>query len=171
MLLFSLCVCNQCLCVCFTHETSKSGSPWTCQQNTIWWCFADGQMVAQQCTIYAGCHGSSYFILCPLGSASTCVAPAISQIEYFYKEMEGISLPEDADLIDAVLATCGWVAIKHSGQHMLFLYLSLMHKTGLQIRVCIGNYFLNFSSKSICCGHSKEPSQWDGSFEHPKHMF
>ena len=23
----------------------------------------------------------------------------------------------------------------------------------------------------MCCGYSKEPSQWDGSFEHPKHMF
>ena len=22
----------------------------------------------------------------------------------------------------------------------------------------------------MCCGHSKEPSQWDSSFEHPKHM-
>ena len=24
---------------------------------------------------------------------------------------------------------------------------------------------------NICFGCSKEPSQWDGSFEHPKHMF
>ena len=23
---------------------------------------------------------------------------------------------------------------------------------------------------NICCGYSKEPFQWDGSFEHPKHM-
>ena len=22
----------------------------------------------------------------------------------------------------------------------------------------------------MCCGYSKEPCQWDGSFEHPKHM-
>ena len=28
-----------------------------------------------------------------------------------------------------------------------------------------------FVNQSICCGYSKEPSQWDGSFEHPKHMF
>ena len=27
-----------------------------------------------------------------------------------------------------------------------------------------------FLNQSICCGYSKEPSQWDGSFEHPKHM-
>ena len=25
-------------------------------------------------------------------------------------------------------------------------------------------------NQNICCGYSKEPSQWDGSFEHPKHM-
>ena len=30
-----------------------------------------------------------------------------------------------------------------------------------------GAFFSYFS----CCGYSKEPSQWDGSFEHPKHMF
>ena len=28
-----------------------------------------------------------------------------------------------------------------------------------------------FLNLNICCGCSKEPSQWDGSFEHPKHMF
>ena len=28
-----------------------------------------------------------------------------------------------------------------------------------------------FFNQNICCGCSKEPSQWDGSFEHPKHMF
>ena len=27
------------------------------------------------------------------------------------------------------------------------------------------------SKPNIRCGYSKEPSQWDGSFEHPKHMF
>ena len=25
-------------------------------------------------------------------------------------------------------------------------------------------------NQNKCCGYSKEPSQWDGSFEHPKHM-
>ena len=30
--------------------------------------------------------------------------------------------------------------------------------------------FLISQPKNICCGYSKEPSQWDGSFEHPKHM-
>ena len=27
------------------------------------------------------------------------------------------------------------------------------------------------SHPNICCGYWKEPSQWDGSFVHPKHMF
>ena len=27
-----------------------------------------------------------------------------------------------------------------------------------------------FLIQNICCGYSKEPSQWDGSFEHPKHI-
>ena len=31
------------------------------------------------------------------------------------------------------------------------------------------NIFL-FLNQNICCGYSKEPSEWEGSFEHPKHM-
>ena len=31
------------------------------------------------------------------------------------------------------------------------------------------NNFL-IPNQNIYCGYSKEPSQWDGSFEHPKHM-
>ena len=27
-----------------------------------------------------------------------------------------------------------------------------------------------FLNQNICCGYSKEPSQWDGSFEYPKHV-
>ena len=30
--------------------------------------------------------------------------------------------------------------------------------------------FFYFYHQNICCGYSKEPSQWDGSFEHLKHM-
>ena len=45
------------------------------------------------------------------------------------------------------------------------------HYTGLQIRVPTGKLFFLFLDQNICCGCSKEPSQWDGSFEHPKHMF
>ena len=32
------------------------------------------------------------------------------------------------------------------------------------------NLIFLFLNQSICCGYSKEPSQWDGSFEHSKHM-
>ena len=30
--------------------------------------------------------------------------------------------------------------------------------------------FFLFPNRNICCGYSKEPSQWDGSFENPNHM-
>ena len=43
--------------------------------------------------------------------------------------------------------------------------------TCLQIRVCTGILFFLFLNQDICCGCSKEPSQLDDSFEHPKHMF
>ena len=39
---------------------------------------------------------------------------------------------------------------------------------GLQIRVCNRKLFFN---KNICCGYSKEPSKWDGYFDHQQHMF
>ena len=31
--------------------------------------------------------------------------------------------------------------------------------------------FFLFINQNICCGYSKEPSQWDGSFEHSQHVF
>ena len=37
--------------------------------------------------------------------------------------------------------------------------------------MCNWKLFFLFLSQNICCGYSKEPSWWDGSFEHPKHMF
>ena len=42
--------------------------------------------------------------------------------------------------------------------------------TGLQIRVPTEKLFFLFLKQNICCRYSKEPSQWDGSFEYPKHM-
>ena len=41
--------------------------------------------------------------------------------------------------------------------------------TGLQIKVHNWKLFFLFLNQNICCEYSKEPSQWDGSFEHPKH--
>ena len=64
----------------------------------------------------------------------------------------------------------------HLGIHCLQKYLfsgiqNEKGKSGLQIRVRTGKLFFFFRNQNICCGYSKEPSQWDGSFEHPKHMF
>ena len=52
---------------------------------------------------------------------------------------------------------------------LLLLLLSLL--SGLQIRVHIEKFFFLVLIQNICCGYSKEPSQLDGPFEHPKHMF
>ena len=41
----------------------------------------------------------------------------------------------------------------------------------LQIRAHNLNLSFLFLNQNIFCGYSKEPSQWDGSFEHPKLMF
>ena len=43
--------------------------------------------------------------------------------------------------------------------------------SGLQIRVRTGKLFFLFLNQNIGCGYTKEPSQRDSSFEHPKHMF
>ena len=39
-----------------------------------------------------------------------------------------------------------------------------------QIRVHNRKLFFLFLNQDICCRYSKEPSRWDGSFEHPKHI-
>ena len=44
-------------------------------------------------------------------------------------------------------------------------------ESGFQIRVGIGNLFSLSRIQNICCGYSKEPSQGNGSFQPPKHMF
>ena len=45
-----------------------------------------------------------------------------------------------------------------------------LHVSGPQIRVCNGILVFLFLNQNICCGYSKEPSQWDGYFEHQKDM-
>ena len=40
-----------------------------------------------------------------------------------------------------------------------------------KIRVRNWKLFFLFLNQNICCGNSKEPSRWDGYFEHTKHMF
>ena len=44
------------------------------------------------------------------------------------------------------------------------------NKAGPQIGVRNWKLFFLFLNQNICCGYSKEP-RWDGSFQHPKHMF
>ena len=44
--------------------------------------------------------------------------------------------------------------------NVIFFYAGLLNRKLIFL-------FLN---QNICCGHSKELSQWDGSFEHSKHM-
>ena len=38
------------------------------------------------------------------------------------------------------------------------------------VRVRTKKLIFLFLNQNICCEYSKDPSQWDGSFEHPKHM-
>ena len=40
-----------------------------------------------------------------------------------------------------------------------------------RLRILVWQLFFLFLTQNICCGYSKEPSQWDGSFDHPKHIF
>ena len=40
----------------------------------------------------------------------------------------------------------------------------------INLRMCNENLIFLFLHQNICCGFSKEPTRWDGSFEHPKHM-
>ena len=49
-------------------------------------------------------------------------------------------------------------------------YVRVQQDPGLNLRVCNKNLIFLFLNQNICCGYSKEPSQWDGSFEHPKHL-
>ena len=44
------------------------------------------------------------------------------------------------------------------------------YHAGLKLRVRIEKLFFLFLNQTICYGYSTEPSQLDGSFEHPKHM-
>ena len=46
-----------------------------------------------------------------------------------------------------------------------------IHNSGPQVGVRIWKSTFLFLNQNICFCYSKEPSQWDGSFEHPKHMF
>ena len=36
---------------------------------------------------------------------------------------------------------------------------------------CVMENYFPYLAQKICCAYSKEPSQEDGSFEYPKHIF
>ena len=50
--------------------------------------------------------------------------------------------------------------IEHSSE------VKILAPTGAEIKIMIFLFF----DQSICCGNSKEPSQCDGSLDHPKQM-
>ena len=50
------------------------------------------------------------------------------------------------------------------------LILEVTDKTRSPVK-CYWKLFFLFLNQNIYCGYSKEPSKWDASFEHPKHMF
>ena len=54
-----------------------------------------------------------------------------------------------------------------------FLIQIRSNKTlGSVLKLRVHNRKINFLflNQNICCGYSKEPSQWDGSFDYPKYM-
>ena len=60
----------------------------------------------------------------------------------------------------------GWPAVCNSGiswSHSLFVGRRWVNKTVTRI-------FILFLNQNICCEYPKESSQWDSSFEQPKHM-
>ena len=50
-------------------------------------------------------------------------------------------------------------------------YFTIINRSGFKIRVLYWKLYFLSLNLNIWCGYSKETSQWDGSFEHPKHMF
>ena len=57
----------------------------------------------------------------------------------------------------------------HEGKYQIAL-LILLNFRSLDKSAWLKIIFL-IVYQNICCVYSKEPSQWDGSFEHPKHIF
>ena len=47
---------------------------------------------------------------------------------------------------------------------------SSQYMTRTLVKSAHPNFFFLFLNQNICCGYSKETSQWDGSFEHLKQM-
>ena len=54
---------------------------------------------------------------------------------------------------------------------LLIISIYMYTKRGLQIRMHIWKLFFLFLYQNICCGYSKDPSQWDFASQHPKTRF
>ena len=66
--------------------------------------------------------------------------------------------------------------ICHTVQHFIWVF-TVCQSTHLRVtrrppdKSVLENYFSYFSTKTYVVGTQKKLSQWDGSFEHTKHMF
>ena len=67
-----------------------------------------------------------------------------------------------------------WVSMilrcQQSSDHWRHVAVAEGRPSGPQINECTWKLFFSFLNQNICCGYSKEPSQWDCSFEDPKHV-
>ena len=59
---------------------------------------------------------------------------------------------------------------QNRGEYFVISWCGGRFQAGLKLRLRNENLIFLFLNQNICCGYSKEPSQRDGSFEHPKHM-
>ena len=72
-----------------------------------------------------------------------------------------------------LLLSCGcwcFVSLPHGAMGWPVIYDCVISQAS-RYECIIEINFLYFSHQNICYGYSKETSQWDGSFELPKHMF
>ena len=58
-----------------------------------------------------------------------------------------------------------------NGEKSLFVEFVKKEVRFTCLKLSVQQFFFLFLNQNICCGYSKEPSQWEGSFEHQKHLF
>ena len=84
-----------------------------------------------------------------------------------------ISKTQESTLYSNILQACVNPIKGHffDMAHIMNCQFFFVSSSDLQLRVRNWKWFFLFLKQNICCGYSKEPSRWDGSFEHPKHKF
>ena len=91
---------------------------------------------------------------------------------YWYPVWKGLRLSlKHAWQVYKVTCTCRLQYLSKYDLLKTYWPTEPLHNSGLQIRACIVKLFSLSLIQNICCGYSKEPSQWDSSFQHPEHMF